>query len=41
MAHSNASMFPLGPDTTPYRKLTGEGVSVESSRVLGPALPSG
>ena len=30
MAHSNASMFPLGPDTTPYRKLTGEGVSVEA-----------
>ena len=30
MSESNASMFPLGPDTTPYRKLTSDGVSVET-----------
>ena len=30
MSESNVSMFPLGPDTTPYRKLTSEGVSVET-----------
>ena len=30
MSESNASMFPLGLDTTPYRKLTSEGVSVET-----------
>ncbi|KPQ12201.1 MAG: fumarate hydratase class I FumA [Saliniramus fredricksonii] len=29
MAHTRHALFPLGPDTTPYRKLTGEGVTVE------------
>ncbi|MFC0284135.1 fumarate hydratase [Camelimonas abortus] len=26
---ATTNLFPLGPDTTPYRKITGEGVSVE------------
>ena len=29
MAHTRHALFPLGPDTTPYRKLTSEGVTVE------------
>ncbi len=29
MAYIHHSLFPLGPDTTPYRKLTDEGVRVE------------
>ncbi len=29
MAHTHHALFPLGPDTTPYRKLTSEGVTVE------------
>jgi fumarate hydratase, class I len=29
MAYTHHALFPLGPDTTPYRKLTGEGVRVE------------
>ncbi|HSP25592.1 MAG TPA: fumarate hydratase, partial [Saliniramus sp.] len=31
MAYTHHALFPLGPDTTPYRKLTGEGVRVEKS----------
>ena len=30
MSQSPSSLFQLGPDTTPYRKLTSEGVSVEA-----------
>ncbi len=30
MSHASSTLFPLGPDTTPYRKLTGAGVSVET-----------
>jgi fumarate hydratase class I len=30
MSTSATSLFPLGPDTTPYKKLTSEGVSVET-----------
>jgi fumarate hydratase, class I len=29
MAYTHHALFPLGPDTTPYRKLTSEGVRVE------------
>ena len=30
MSHASSTLFPLGPDTTPYRKLTSAGVSVET-----------
>src|SRR5271170_2159793 len=33
MSHAYRPLFPLGPDQTPYRKLSGEGVRVE--RALG------
>jgi hypothetical protein len=29
MAYTHVDLFPLGEDTTPYRKLGSEGVSVE------------
>ncbi|MBC7584375.1 MAG: fumarate hydratase, partial [Tardiphaga sp.] len=31
--YRHTPLFPLGPDTTPYRKISSEGVSVET--VLG------
>ncbi|THD42178.1 MAG: fumarate hydratase [Bradyrhizobium sp.] len=31
MSHSTATLFRLGPDETPYRKLTGDGVRVEKA----------
>ena len=31
MSHSPASLFPLGPDATPYRKLSSDGVRVEQA----------
>jgi fumarate hydratase class I len=36
MSHSNATLFQLGPDATPYRKLSDQGVRVE--RAMGREL---
>ena len=29
MSNSASSLFPLGPDTTPYRKISDDGVAIE------------